>query len=83
MRVDNGAAGAHISRGEGTTAMVEIMIECWSQRDGSVDWLWSIWSDGRRRHMGGSHDSAESAELEARDACRKLLGRAPDEVRVL
>ncbi len=63
--------------------MIEIMIEQWSQRDGSVDWMWSIWSDGQRRHMGGSHDSAESAEMEARAACHKLLGAQPYEVTVL
>jgi hypothetical protein len=54
--------------------MIEIMIERWSQRDGSVDWLWSIWQDGQRLHMGKPHPSAEDAEMEARAACHKLTG---------
>jgi hypothetical protein len=34
-------------------SMIQIIVERWSQRDGSVDWLWSIWQDGERKHMGG------------------------------
>ena len=63
--------------------MIEVMIERWSRRDGSVDWLWSIWRSGKRLHMGGAHDSAESAEMEARAACNRYLGRMPDEITVL
>jgi len=63
--------------------MIEVMIERWSQRDGSVDWLWSIWQDGDRKHMGGRHDSPESAEMEARAVCQQYLGQPPDEVTVL
>ncbi len=63
--------------------MVEIMIERWQQRDGSIDWLWSIWKDGQRKHMGGAHDSAESAEMDARAACHRFIGQAPDQVTVL
>lgn len=63
--------------------MIEVMIERWSQRDGSVDWLWSIWRDGEREHMGGAHDSPESAEMEARAACHRRLGCGPDNVTVL
>lgn len=63
--------------------MIEIMIERWSQRDGSVDWHWSIWRDGVRRHMGQAHASAEEAEMDARAACQRLMGSAPDTVTVL
>ncbi len=59
------------------------MIEQWSQRDGSTDWLWSIWQDGARKHMGGAHADAGSAEMEARAMCQRFLGRQPDEITVL
>lgn len=63
--------------------MIEVMIERWSQRDGSVDWLWSIWEDGARRHMGSAHSDAASAETEARAVCQRFFGRPPDTVTVL
>lgn len=63
--------------------MIEIMIERWTQRDGSVDWLWSIWQDGQRRHMGRAHPTAQSAEAEARAMCRQYFGAVPDDVTVL
>ena len=63
--------------------MIEIVIERYSQRDGTVDWLWSIWQDGQRKHMSGTHDSRQSAEMEARAVCQRLVGRAPDEFTVL
>lgn len=63
--------------------MIEVMIERWSQRDGSVDWSWSIWRDGERKRMGGAHDSPESAEMEARAACHRWLGCGPNNVTVL
>ena len=59
------------------------MIERWTQRDGSVDWLWSIWQDGDRKHLGSTHPSAEAAETEARSICRQYMGREPDDVTVL
>ena len=43
--------------------MIKVMIERWSQRDGSTDWLWSIWQDGKRRHIGGAKADADSAEM--------------------
>jgi hypothetical protein len=63
--------------------MIEVMIERWSQGDGSVDWLWSVWQDGTRRHMGGAHPSADSAGMEARAFCRQNFGQDPDRVTVL
>ncbi|MEC7489999.1 MAG: hypothetical protein VYA17_10470 [Pseudomonadota bacterium] len=63
--------------------MIEIMIERWSQRDGSTDWLWSIWQDGERKHMGPSQPSVASAEMEARAGCQKLFGWVPDDVTIL
>jgi len=63
--------------------MIQIIVERWSQRDGTVDWLWSIWQAGERKHMGGAHDDADSAEMEARAACHQYLGQPPDDVTVL
>ena len=63
--------------------MIELIIERWSQRDGSVDWLWSIWQDGERKHMGGALEDAESAEMEARAACHQMFGQPPDDITVL
>ena len=59
------------------------MIERWSQRDGTTDWLWSVWQDGERKQMGSAHSSADSAETEARALCRQHFGREPDQVTVL
>lgn len=63
--------------------MIGIIVERWSQRDGSVEWLWSIWQDGARKHMGGAHDDADSAEMEARAACHQFFGQPPDDVTIL
>ena len=63
--------------------MIEVIIERWSQRDGSTDWLWSIWQDGERRHMGGAQPDAETAEMEARAACQQFFGKSPDDITVL
>lgn len=58
--------------------MVEVIIEQWRNRDGSVDYHWSAWEAGSRIHMGGAHGSGEEAEMEARDFCRRSLGAEPD-----
>ena len=63
--------------------MIKVMIERWSQRDGSTNWLWSIWQDGERKHMGEAQADAESAEMEARAACQQMFGKSPDDVTVL
>ncbi len=63
--------------------MIEVMIESWSQRDGSTDWLWSIWENGERKHMGGTQTTAASAEMDAHAACMKYFGKSPDEVLVI
>jgi hypothetical protein len=61
-------------------AMTEVMIERWTNRSGGEDFLWSVWRDGNRLHMGGPHQSAEAAEAEARDFCAKGLRAVPDRV---
>jgi hypothetical protein len=66
--------GAHI------IAMTEIIIERWKGRDGRVEFLWSIWRDGKRHAMGQPLDSADAAEAAARDACRRAMRLEPDRV---
>jgi hypothetical protein len=63
--------------------MLEAMIEKWSNRDGSVDYLWSLWQDGKRVTMGGHFASAPAAEQAARLHCRQKLGCEPDRVTLI
>ena len=63
--------------------MVSVIVERWSNADGSTDFLWSLWQDGRRIHMGVKHDSAEAAEQEARLYCQQALAVEPESVRIL
>jgi len=60
--------------------MTEVMIERWKSLGGKTDFLWSVWEDGRRVHMGEACQTAEDAEMEARAFCRQRLGREPAEV---
>lgn len=60
--------------------MLELMIEQWSNRDGTADFLWSLWQNGERIQMGGPHESADAAEQEAVDLCVRSLGAPPDTV---
>ena len=62
---------------------LQAIVERWNNADGSVDYLWSVWQDGRRIQMGGRCASAEAAEGEARAFCVNSLGREPQEVRRL
>lgn len=58
--------------------MLEVMIEKWSNRDGSADYLWSLWQDGKRVTMGGHFDNADAAVAAARRYCGEQFGREPD-----
>ncbi len=61
--------------------MIEVVIERWDNFDGSVDFRWSVWRDGRRLHMAGeAYRNAESCEDEARLFCLRGLGHEPDKV---
>jgi hypothetical protein len=60
--------------------MLEVIIEQWSNPDGSVDYLWSVWRDGRRIEMSDMYDSLDEAEAEARAYCSDTLMTAPDRV---
>lgn len=58
--------------------MIEVVIERWSQRDGRTDFMWSLWQDGQRAAMSQPHSTAEAAEAEAREVCRRILRCDPD-----
>ncbi len=60
--------------------MIEVMIEQWKNLDGSVDYLWSVWRDGTRIHMGGRLDSADDAETDAKAYCVARLGSPPESI---
>ena len=60
--------------------MIEVMIERWTNPDGSIDRLWSLWRDGNRVKFGEKHDDATTAETEALAFCRRALGVEPDRV---
>ena len=70
-------AGADPALSEGAR-MIEVMIERWTALDGSVDYRWSVWRDGRRVEMGGPHATADASEAAARQFCRAELGCEPD-----
>jgi hypothetical protein len=60
--------------------MIELIIDSWSNLDGSSHYLWSVWRDGKRVEMSGRIASAESAESLGRAWCEKTVGRPPDRV---
>ena len=60
--------------------MIEIIIERWSNRDGTTDFLWTLWRDGSRVHLGERHGNAESAEGDAIAFCHQAFGMQPDRV---
>jgi hypothetical protein len=69
-----------MSAGPTMHGRLEIIVERWTAGDGNTDFLWSLWRDGKRLTMGGSHPTAEAAEAEARAFCAERLGRAPDRI---
>ena len=60
--------------------MLELIVERWTGFDGSVDYRWSLWQDGKRLQMGGPHASADASEREATEYCHKSFKRTPDRV---
>jgi hypothetical protein len=60
--------------------MIELIIERWSNLDGSSHYLWSVWQDGKRLEMSGRIAGVESAEALGRAWCEKTIGRGPDRV---
>ena len=60
--------------------MIELIIERWTNLDGSSHYLWSVWEDGKRLEMSCRVAGSESAEAQGRAWCQKSLGRGPDRV---
>ena len=60
--------------------MIELIIERWTNLDGSSHYLWSVWEDGKRLEMSGRVAGSESAEALGRAWCQKSMGRGPDRV---
>jgi hypothetical protein len=63
--------------------MLEIIVERWSSFDGTVEYRWSLWRDGKRVQMGGPHDAAAVSEAAARNFCQQALSAQPDRVTYL
>ena len=60
--------------------MLEIIVERWTNRDGSEEFLWSVWADGRRIDMGGPLKDAGAAARAGQRFCRMKLGSAADRI---
>ncbi len=60
--------------------MIELVVETWSNLDGSSHHLWSIWRDGKRVQMSGRIPRPDSAEAQGRAWCEANLGQAPDRI---
>jgi hypothetical protein len=60
--------------------MIEMIIERWTARDGRVDFISSLWQDGKREAIGQPHKSPEAAEGEGLEMCRRLLKCQPDRI---
>ena len=42
--------------------MLEVIVERWTNPDGSVDFMWSVWQDGNRIQMSGTYPTSEAAD---------------------
>jgi hypothetical protein len=61
--------------------VVEIVIERWTNPDGSMDFRWSLWRAGHRLRMGDDvHATSECCEKDAREYCARGLGVGPDRI---
>ncbi len=63
------------------SAMIEIVIERWTNAEGGTAFQWSVWGEGHRiQSAGKTHSDADDCEVEALDFCWRELGRKPDKV---
>jgi hypothetical protein len=60
--------------------MIELIIEHWKNLDGSSQYLWSVWRDGKRLGVSRPTALSEEAEQQGLDWCRKSTGGQPDRV---
>ncbi len=64
-----------------TGAMIEIVIERWTNAEGETAFNWSVRGEGHRIQMGEiTRRNAEDCEVEAVEFCWRKLGRKPDKV---
>ncbi len=63
------------------SAMIEIVIERWTNAEGETAFNWSVWGVWHRIQMGEfTRRNAEDCEVEAVELCWRKLGRKPDKV---
>jgi hypothetical protein len=74
------AAGHGDASINGDGAVVELIVERWTNLNQTTDFRWSVWVDGKRVQMGGPHKSAEESEREGKGYCTRALSRQPDRV---
>ncbi|MGQ0676096.1 MAG: hypothetical protein ACT4N4_08435 [Rhodospirillales bacterium] len=60
--------------------MTELIIEQWLNLDGSSQFLWSVWRDGKRIGMSRPQAKPEDAEQQGREWCLRSTGSRPDRV---
>ena len=60
--------------------MVEVIIERWTNPDGSTHFMWSVWQNGNRVQMSGTYPTSEAAEADAVEFCTETLNSKPDRV---
>ena len=58
--------------------MLELMIEHWHNLDGSDQYLWSVWRDGKRIVMSRPTASSADAEQQGLAWCQRSAGQPPD-----
>ncbi len=63
------------------SAMIEIVIERWTNAEGETDFRWSVWDEGHRIQMGDNvHSRADDCEVQALEFCWRDLGHKPAKV---
>lgn len=60
--------------------MVELIIEHWRNLDGSNQYLWSLWRDGKRVGVSRPTETQDGAEQQGMDWCLRSTGGGPDRV---
>ena len=64
-----------------SSAMIEIVIDRWTNTEGQTVFNWSVWGEGHRIEMGEiTRRNADDCEVEAVEFCWRKLGRKPDKI---
>ena len=69
-----------LGRGGNAKRMVELSIEHWRNLDGSRQYLWSLWRDGKRIGVSRPTETQDGAEQQGMDWCLRSTGVQPDRV---